>query len=125
MEWDEQTRWQAEVKAMEDDFQAKRSAFLLWRDKKLKGLKMPPYYEIILEDIAPLCEYALHKLAGREGYYDTLCFMYDLGFKRGMNCQRAKERKKKKAAACAANTDNDRSGHGMLTPESRLHDNRK
>lgn len=88
--------------AMLDDYQAKYDAFKRWREKKLKGLKMPPVYDFSISEVAPLTEYALHDAAvGHEGLFDTMSFMYDWGFLRGMRYQTMKQ----KAAASGANAD--------------------
>lgn len=96
----EERREQARVQqeAAKADFEEKRSTFKAWAEKKLKGLKMPTAYDFSIGDIEPLCEYALHAEAGHEGFYDTISFMYDYGFKRGINCQKAKVQKRKNQA---------------------------
>lgn len=98
----EERQEQARVQraALLDDYQVKYNAFKLWRAKKLKGLKLPPAYDFTMTEVEPLTDYALHQAAaGHEGYFDTLSFMYDWGFMRGMKCQE----KKQKAAANGAN----------------------
>lgn len=93
----EQARLQRQ--AMLDDYTAKHNAFQRWKAKKLKGLKMPAAYDFGMTEIEPLTDYALHEAAaGHEGYFDTLSFMYDWGFMRGMKYQ-------EKAAASGRNAD--------------------
>lgn len=91
-----QEQARAAQEALIADFLEKRETFKAWKEKKLKGLKMPTAYDFSVGEIAPLCEYALHQAAGQNGIYDTMSFMYDWGFKRGMACQK-KEAKKKAA----------------------------
>ena len=99
----EKRREQAKAQrdAMQKDYATKQKAFRQWKEKKLKGFQMPTAYDFIMSDVDPLTQYVLHDCAeGNEGYFDTLSFMYDWGFMRGMKCQ------KKKAAANGANVDN-------------------
>lgn len=81
--------------ALEADFHAKREAFKVWKEKKLKGLKMPTAYDFSVGDVAPLCDYSLHEVSGHKGFYDTMSFMYDYGFKRGMAYQKKRNKANK------------------------------
>lgn len=86
-------REQAMLEAQKADFLSKRKTFREWKEKKLKGLKMPLSYDFGTGEIAPLTDYALCNAAGNEGYWDSISFMYDWGFKRGI----AYQKKRKKA----------------------------
>lgn len=84
----------AKQEALQDDFRAKRDTFKRWREKKLNGMNLPGSYDFTMTEISPLCDYALHELAGHEGFFDTLAFMYDWGFKRGAAYQKGRKQAK-------------------------------
>lgn len=87
-EQERRERMQAKLEAKKADFEVKKEAFKRWREKKLKGFKIPAVYDFGVGEISPLTDYTLHEVAGHEGYFDTLTFMYDWGFKRGIAFQK-------------------------------------
>ena len=90
---DRRERLEAAKAQREADFTEKKRIFEEWKQKKLKGLKMPEAYDLCLGDVAPLCDYVLHEASsGHEGFFDTLSFMYDYGFKRGMAYQKKRNK---------------------------------
>lgn len=78
------------------------AAYEAWKEKRLHGFTAPDgAYNITSYDLEALVEYLnFHGLQTTKAL-DAVCCLYDYGFKRGQNYQKAKE--KKKAARHAAN----------------------
>lgn len=94
MEAEERKKAERAAKRIEDC-----KTFASFRDKKLKGLKMPSRYDFSYNGLTPIMPYIMRSSSELEPVLDGLSFMYDWGFKRGMNCAKAQAKATKKEQA--------------------------
>lgn len=104
---EEDKRKEAERQAAEERKKAERAAkriedcktFDSFRDKKLKGLKMPSRYDFSYDELTPIMPHIMRSSWELEPVLNGLSFMYDWGFKRGMNFAKAQAKATKKEQA--------------------------
>lgn len=72
------------------DFGAKRLYFDGMRESVNEGPEIPEKYEWQVDEVQGAFEMAFHPLAGHEEVFDLADYMFTLGFKRGMACQKSR-----------------------------------
>ena len=80
------------------------AALRAWKERHLKGVKIPDRYEITSCVFLDIYHYATRINPDGEAIFNIIDCLYMYGFKRGMAYSKAQE--KKKAALHAANTKN-------------------
>lgn len=95
----EREAWRKECKAREErqkrseeNFKQAQEELQQWIDKKPKGVKVPPTYDLTGEDMATvICGLDIRK---HDLVWDAIEAVYRYGFKRGCNYTKAKAKKK-------------------------------
>lgn len=75
------------------------TAFNSFKEKTLNGFQVPSRYEFYFDRIQPIMPHVMRSSTELEPILNGLWFMYEWGFKRGMNCAKAQAKAAKKEQA--------------------------
>ena len=94
--WENQRREREEQqKASEEKFKQAQNDLQQWIDEKLEAVEVPARYDITAEDMGII--FCGLNMRSNELLWDTICGVYNYGFKKG--CNYIKNKNKKKASA--------------------------
>lgn len=91
----ERKAWETEQQKSQENFKAAQNELQQWIDEKLEAVEVPARYDITIEDMGII--FCGLNMRSHDLLWDTICGVYNYGFKKG--CNYIKNKNKKKATA--------------------------